>query len=174
VKIARETMFQGNKKRVGSELYNHAWRPVCIICVKHESDWALVANCRIDNLADIHSECRARLNGAETAGLAHLNHLRARLRSSCRQRDWHYLCHEHNGRRSDRLCFFGVKEPTLWPQIGTSNGIERRFREVRRRTGPMGTFSNRTSMERILYAVFSYENLIEGTITPFLAVTQSS
>jgi putative transposase len=74
----------------------------------------------------------------------------------------------------DLLSFFKVKEPTLWPQIRTTNAIERRFREVRRRTRPMGTFSDRTSMERILYAVFSYENLRQGTSTPFLAVTQNS
>jgi len=45
---------------------------------------------------------------------------------------------------------------------------------VRRRTRPMGVFSDKTSMERILYAVFSYENLRQGVATPFLAVTQNS
>jgi putative transposase len=70
------------------------------------------------------------------------------------------------------LSFFQVKDPNLWLQIRTTNAIERRFREVRRRTRPMGVFSDRTSMERILYAVFSYENLRQGVATPFLAVTQ--
>jgi transposase-like protein len=45
----------------------------------------------------------------------------------------------------------------------TTNAIERRFREVRRRTRPMGVFSDRTSMERILYAVFTHENRKQGT-----------
>ena len=45
---------------------------------------------------------------------------------------------------------------------------ERRFREVRRRTRAMGVFSDRTSMERIFYAAFSYENLREGAATLFL------
>lgn len=72
------------------------------------------------------------------------------------------------------LSFFRVKDPSLWPQIRTTNAIERRFREVRRRTRPMGTFSDRTSMDRILYAVFNYENLRQGTSNPFLAVTQNS
>ena len=72
------------------------------------------------------------------------------------------------------LPFFRVKDLSLWPQIRTTNAIKRRFREVRRRTRLMGTFSDRTSMERILYAVFSYENLRQGTSTPFLAVTQNS
>jgi putative transposase len=70
--------------------------------------------------------------------------------------------------------FFQVKDKNVWPQIRTTNAIERRFREVRRRTRPMGVFSDKTSMERILYAVFSYENLRQGVATPFLAVTQNS
>jgi aldehyde:ferredoxin oxidoreductase len=68
-KIAGETIFEGNKKRLGKELYNHACSPGCIIqcsntwyrpdgkehtsCVEYESDWALGANCGIDNLDDI-------------------------------------------------------------------------------------------------------------------------
>jgi putative transposase len=72
------------------------------------------------------------------------------------------------------LTFFRIKDPSLWSQIRTTNAIERRFREVKRRTRPMGVFSDRTSMERILYAVFSYENLSQGTGTPFLTVTQNS
>jgi putative transposase len=72
------------------------------------------------------------------------------------------------------LTFLQIKDSKWWSQIRTTNAIERRFREVRRRTRPMGVFSNRTSMERILYAVFSYENLRQGGATPFLAVTQNS
>jgi len=72
------------------------------------------------------------------------------------------------------LAFFQIADPDLWPQIRTTNAIERRFREVRRRTRPMGVFSDRTSMERILYAVFSYENAQQGTGTPFLVLTQNS
>jgi putative transposase len=72
------------------------------------------------------------------------------------------------------LSFFQFKEVHLWPQIRTTNAIERRFREVRRRTRPIGVFSDKTSIERILYAVFSYENLRQGVVTPFLAVTQNS
>jgi len=72
------------------------------------------------------------------------------------------------------VTFFRIKDSSWWSQIRTTNAIERRFREVRRRTRPMGVFSDRTSMERILYAVFSYENLRQGVATPFLAVTQNS
>ncbi len=66
------------------------------------------------------------------------------------------------------LTFFEIKvnlEPT---GLRTTNAIERRFREVRRRTRPMGTFSDRTSVERILFAVFIHENQKEGVATPFL------
>jgi putative transposase len=68
----------------------------------------------------------------------------------------------------DLLTFFEVPDPNVWNQIRTTNAIERRFEEVRRRTRPMGVFSDRTSMERILYAVFTYENWKEGTRTPLL------
>ncbi len=46
----------------------------------------------------------------------------------------------------------------LWRKIRTTNLIERAFREVKRRTRPMGVFVNRDSMERILYAVFFHYN----------------
>jgi aldehyde:ferredoxin oxidoreductase len=68
-KIAGESIFEENKKRLGKELYNHACSPGCIIqcsntwyrpdgkehtsCVEYESDWALGADCGIDNLDDI-------------------------------------------------------------------------------------------------------------------------
>jgi aldehyde:ferredoxin oxidoreductase len=68
-KIAGEAIFEGNKKRLGKELYNHACSPGCIIqcsntwhkedgseyasCVEYESDWALGADCCIDDLDDI-------------------------------------------------------------------------------------------------------------------------
>jgi len=68
-KISGESIFEGNKQRLGKELYNHACSPGCIIqcsntwykpdgtehvsCVEYESDWALGANCGIDSLDDI-------------------------------------------------------------------------------------------------------------------------
>jgi len=53
-------------------------------------------------------------------------------------------------------------------RVRTTNAIERRFREVRRRTRPMGVFQDRTSMDRILYAVFTHENKMQGISAPFL------
>ncbi len=58
-------------------------------------------------------------------------------------------------------------------KVRTTNAIERRFREVRRRTRPMGVFSDRTSMDRILFAVFHHENQNQGVSTPLL-LTQTS
>jgi putative transposase len=58
-------------------------------------------------------------------------------------------------------------------QVRTTNAIERRFREVRRRTRPMGVFSDRTSMDRILFAVFNHENKNQGVSTPPLLLTQT-
>lgn len=51
--------------------------------------------------------------------------------------------------------------------VRTTNAIERRFREVRRRTRPMGVFQDRTSMDRILFAVFIHENKMQGISAPF-------
>ncbi len=56
--------------------------------------------------------------------------------------------------------------------VRTTNAIERRFREVRRRTRPMGVFQDRTSMDRILFAVFTYENSNQGVPTLF-SLTQT-
>jgi putative transposase len=68
-----------------------------------------------------------------------------------------------------------LRYPTLAErkQVRTTNAIERRFREVRRRTRPMGTFQDNTSMDRILFAVFMHENHNQGLATPF-ALTHNS
>jgi transposase-like protein len=71
------------------------------------------------------------------------------------------------------LQFFRYEDPEWRKATRTTNAIERRFREVRRRTRPMGAFADRTSVERILFAVFSRENQQEGTGAPFL-LTQNT
>ena len=40
-----------------------------------------------------------------------------------------------------------------WTKIRTTNGIERVFREVRKRLRLIGVFSNQASCERIVYSV---------------------
>ncbi len=90
----------------------------------------------------------------------------------------------------DLLSFYGVKlsskekqgldpkaihnaQMALWRKIRTTNLIERAFREVKRRTRPMGVFGNRNSMDRILYAVFFYLNS-KGQEVPSLFFTQNA
>jgi len=65
------------------------------------------------------------------------------------------------------LTCFRYKSADKRTAVRTTNAIERRFREVRRRTRPMGTFQDRTSMDRILFAVFTHENKSQGVSTPF-------
>lgn len=71
------------------------------------------------------------------------------------------------------LQFLRFGDPDWYESIRTTNAIERRFAEVKRRTRPMGVFSDRTSMERILFAVFTHENRKQGTGAPF-PLTQNS
>ncbi|HVN25319.1 MAG TPA: IS256 family transposase [Syntrophorhabdales bacterium] len=73
----------------------------------------------------------------------------------------------------DLLTCFQFDDPEFRKAIRTTNAIERRFREVRRRTRPMGVFSNRTSVERILYAVLMYENINQG-VYPVFVLTQNT
>jgi putative transposase len=78
-------------------------------------------------------------------------------------------------RRADldnRLTCFRYPRLEERKAVRTTNASERRFREVRRRTRPMGTFQDRTSMARILFAVFTHENRNQGLATPF-ALTQT-
>jgi transposase-like protein len=71
------------------------------------------------------------------------------------------------------LAFFKFKDATWRKAVRTTNAIERRFREVRRRTRPMGVMADRSSMERILFAVFSYENQQQG-VSPLFLLTQKN
>ena len=67
----------------------------------------------------------------------------------------------------DLLTCFRYPTPDQRKAVRTTNAIERRFREVRQRTRPMGVFQDRTSMDRILFAVFTHENRSQGVPTLF-------
>lgn len=59
----------------------------------------------------------------------------------------------------DLLSFY--EEPKeYWKRLRTTNAIERVFREVRRRIRPMSCFQNRSSVERIIFAIFYRQNKI--------------
>jgi putative transposase len=64
------------------------------------------------------------------------------------------------------------RDPTLEQRqrFRTTHAIERRCREVRRRTRPMGVFQDRTSMDRLLFAVFTHENAHQGEPTLFALI----
>ena len=68
----------------------------------------------------------------------------------------------------DLLTCWRYKSRAERKKVRTTNAIERRFREVRRRTRPMGVFADQTSMDRILFAVFNHENRNQGLSTPLL------
>lgn len=71
------------------------------------------------------------------------------------------------------LTFFQIKEPDLWSRLRTTNLIERSFREVRRRTRPMGVFTNTESLQRIVFAVFFHLN-INWSKHPLKEITHKS
>ena len=56
------------------------------------------------------------------------------------------------------LSFFQIKNSQLWSRVRTTNLIERAFREVRRRTRPMGVMAHIQSLQRIVFAVFHHLN----------------
>lgn len=62
------------------------------------------------------------------------------------------------GKDLDELLTFLDCDKEHRRMIRTTNYIERAFREVRRRTRPISTFTNRASCERIVFGVISYLN----------------
>jgi putative transposase len=72
----------------------------------------------------------------------------------------------------DLLAFYSIADSNLWKKIRTTNLIERAFREVKRRTRPMGVFTNKESMERIVFAVFHHLNN-KMEMMPFKNFTQN-
>jgi putative transposase len=58
----------------------------------------------------------------------------------------------------DALLNFFDTPAAHWKKVRTTNVIERAFREVRRRTRPMSSFSNKESCERIVYGVITNLN----------------
>ena len=58
----------------------------------------------------------------------------------------------------EELLAFYDFPPAHWQKIRTTNIIERAFREVRRRTRPMSSFTNPASCDRIVFGVVSHLN----------------
>jgi putative transposase len=70
------------------------------------------------------------------------------------------------------LRFFSVPA-AHWKKVRTTNVIERAFREVRRRTRPMSSFSNPESCDRIIYGVITNLNC-SWQRKPFFEFTQTT
>lgn len=79
-------------------------------------------------------------------------------------------CVEHN--LEALLHFFDVPE-AHWTKLRTTNVIERAFREVRRRTRPMSSFSNPASCDRIIFGVLTHLNSSWET-KPLFKFTQNT
>ena len=71
------------------------------------------------------------------------------------------------------LSFFEIKNSNLWSRLRTTNLIERAFREVRRRTRPMGVMAHTQSLQRIVFAVFHHLNT-NWSLTPIKNSTHNS
>jgi len=59
----------------------------------------------------------------------------------CLERDLHHCLHYYRFPKE------------VWKQVRTTNILERAFREVRRRTRPMGVFPNEASANWLLYGI---------------------
>ena len=67
------------------------------------------------------------------------------------------------------LACFRFRDPQERKAVLTASAIKRREpKKVRRRTRPMRMFAERTSMEHIPFAVYTYENRNQGIAAPFL------
>jgi putative transposase len=71
------------------------------------------------------------------------------------------------------LSFFEIKDSRLWSRLRTTNLIERSFREVRRRTRPMGVMAHTQSLQRIVFAVFHHLNT-NWSLNPIKEFTHNS
>jgi len=92
-----------------------------------------------------HAETRAQALAAFRAWAAR-DRGRSPLAVACVERDLEEL-----------LAFFHCPS-AHWNRLRTTNAIERAFREVRRRTRPIGVFTNSQSLDRIVYAVMQHLN----------------
>jgi putative transposase len=74
------------------------------------------------------------------------------------------LVHRLDKDLPDLLTFYQFPK-SLWRKLRTTNVIERRFVEVRRRTRPMVCFVNIHSVDRIIFAIFNQFNQQYGNRT---------
>lgn len=135
-----------------------------------------VQRCWAHKIRNIMEKVRVRDRKAVKRGLQKIYLARtireARQRAGTWEKEWEGT-YPHAVRSlfadiEELLTCFQFTDPAFRRSIRTTNLIERRFKEVRRRTRPMGAFSDRTSMDRMLYAIFMYENKAEEVYPVFL------
>ncbi len=84
--------------------------------------------------------------------------LRAYRRWAEKWRPWRPRAVASLERDLDELLNFFTVPKAHWRKVRTTNVIERCFREVRRRTRPVSSFSNPASCDRIIFGVLSHLN----------------
>ena len=89
-------------------------------------------------------------SGCRQAGSSRCRPNHTEARSAAKRKRWEDACPRAvaclRDDLDDLLTCFRYKDPDQRRQVRTTNAIERRFREVRRRTRPTGAFQDRTSM----------------------------
>ena len=136
-----------------------------------------VRRCRVHKIQNILNKVRKPDHDGVKRHLHDImnaSNLTAARRFADRRRDAHpkaveCLCDDPN----DLPARFRYSTPNGHRQVRTTNTIERRFREVGRRTRPMSTFRGCTSMERVLFAILSCRNKNDRIAAPF-SVTDDS
>jgi len=131
---------------------------------------------KLRNIADKIS----RQEGSCVAGASAIYSASSRSAAQRAFRDWkqHWQHRRPNAvacveRDLDTLLNFFALPPAHWIKVRTTNVIERAFREVRRRTRPMSSFSNVPSCDRIVYGVINHLNL-SWERKPLFKFTQTS
>jgi putative transposase len=126
--------------------------------VPHQWCWVhkmrnLVQAARKRDLETITADARAiyNANGIQQ-GRAAFEKFRRRWQAS-----YPSLVHRLEKDLPDLLTFYQFPR-SLWRKLRTTNVIERRFVEVRRRTRPMVCFVNIHSVDRIIFAIFNQFN----------------
>jgi putative transposase len=133
--------------------------------VPHQRCWVhkmrnLVQAARKRDIEAITADARAIYNadGIQQARAA-FEKLRRRWQAS-----YPSLVHRLEKDLPDLLTFYQFSK-SLWRKLRTTNVIERRFVEVRRRTRPMVCFVNIHSVDRIIFAIFNQFNQQYGNRT---------
>ncbi len=128
---------------------------------------AKVQRCWVHKLKNVANRCPRRIQGEVIAGARKIYNASDKRGAMRAYREWAERwrdevpeaveCLEDD--LEELLNFY--EEPEEWrKKLRTTNMIERVFREVRRRTRPMGCFQSRESVERIIFAIFNRQNKI--------------